>query len=118
MSVVRLILTSIAVVLALGAWHASADAPPYTVKISEAATAEYRQYLEMLTRFKGHPVHAALAVSIDGEVTFSLRCEGAICAEVDIPAAVLKECRRKADSECVVALIGEKVVVTLIPYQN
>jgi hypothetical protein len=86
--------------------------------MSEAATAEYRQYLDMLTRFKGHFVHAALAVSINGEVTFSLRCEGAICAELDIPAAVLKECRRKAHGECVVALIGENVVVTLIPYQN
>jgi hypothetical protein len=118
MSVVRLVVAAIAVVIALGAWPARAEAPPHTVKMSEAATAEYRQYLEMLTRFKGHFVHAALAVSINGEVTSSLRCEGAICAELDIPAAVIKECQQKAHGECVVALIGENVVVTLIPYQD
>lgn len=118
MSVVRLVVTSIVVVVALGVWHAQAEAPPHAIKMSQAATAEYRQYLEMLTRFKGRFVHAALAVSINGEVTSSFRCEGAICAELNIPAAVLGECQRKARSECVVALIGENVVVTLIPYQN
>ena len=119
MSVVRLAVTSIAVVIVLSVWQARAESPPRTISLSEAATAEYRRYLETLTKHKGRSfVNAALAVSINGEVTYGLLCDGGICLEVDISIGVLKGCQPKAQSECVVAMKGDNMIVSLIPYQN